>query len=161
MDLADELIKLDGLRKAGAISEGEYEEAKASALAKSQTPGAKIRGTVDQLAADENMWGMFIHLSQFLGYVVPVAGWVVPLVLWQIKKADSEVIDRHGRIVANWILTEFILGIIFVLLSVVLIGIPLMIVLVIVAVIFPIVGAIKANSGEIWSYPCSIKFFGE
>ena len=58
----------------------------------------------------------------------------------------------------NWIITEFIFAIIFLLLCFVLVGIPLLIALAIVGVIFPIVGAVKASSGEAWTYPCSIKF---
>ena len=27
--------------------------------------------------------------------------------------------------------------------------------------IFPIIGAIKANDGEVWPYPLSIRFFGK
>jgi len=60
--------------------------------------------------------------------------------------------------VVNWIITEFILAIIFLLLCFVLVGIPLLITLAIVGVVFPIVGAVKASSGEVWTYPCSIKF---
>jgi uncharacterized Tic20 family protein len=102
---------------------------------------------------------MFIHLSQFCGYVIPLAGLIVPIVLWQIKKNDSDIIDRHGRIVVNWIITEFILGIVFALLCFVVIGIPLLFALAVVTVVFPIVGGLKANNGEAWKYPCSIGFF--
>ena len=59
----------------------------------------------------------------------------------------------------NWIITEFILGVVFGLLCFVMIGIPFAIVLAIVAVVFPIVGAIKANDGEVWKYPCTIEIF--
>lgn len=102
---------------------------------------------------------MLLHLSQFCGYVVPLAGLVVPIVLWQIKKNDSQIIDRHGKVVANWMITEIILGIIFGLLCFVIIGIPLFAALAVVAIVFPIVGAVKANNGEVWPYPCSIASF--
>ncbi|MEI7903146.1 MAG: DUF4870 domain-containing protein, partial [bacterium] len=95
----------------------------------------------------------------FCGYIVPIAGLIVPIVLWQVKKNDSDVIDRHGCIVVNWIITELILGLVFGILCFVLIGIPLLIVLGVVGIVFPIVGAIKATNGEAWSYPCSIRFF--
>jgi uncharacterized Tic20 family protein len=105
------------------------------------------------------MWVVLIHLSQLFGFAVPMAGLVVPIVLWLLKKDESEVIDTHGRIVINWIITEFILMIVFIILCFILIGIPLLIALLVVGIIFPIIGAIKANNGEIWPYPCSIQFF--
>lgn len=159
MSMAEEIGKLNDLKQSGAMSEQEYQKAKESLLARNQPAGQKLKQAVDGITSDVNMWGMFIHLSQFCGYIVPLAGLIVPIVLWQMKKNNSEIIDRHGRIVVNWIITEFILAIIFAILCFVLIGIPLLIVLAVVGIIFPIVGAVKANNGEVWPYPCSIKFF--
>ena len=104
------------------------------------------------------MWAMILHLSVFAGYLVPIAGLVAPIVIWQVKKAVLPGIDIHGKIVVNWILSGLIYAVIFFLLSFVLIGIPLLIALGVVAVIFPIVGGIKANNGEAWKYPLTIQF---
>lgn len=154
MGLVEELEKLDNLKQSGAISEDEYEDAKARIL-DSKSDGFKFE---NRISSDENMWGMFIHLSQFCGYIIPFAGIIAPIVLWQIKKKESNVLDQHGRIVLNWIITAVILGILFALLCFVFVGIPLLIALGIVGIIFPIIGGIKANSGETWKYPCSIEF---
>jgi uncharacterized protein len=155
MSIADEIGKLNELRQSEAITELEYEKAKEAILAENH-PGFDA---ADYIETDVNQWGMFIHLSQFCGYLVPLAGLIVPIMLWQMKKKESEIIDQHGRIVLNWIITEFILAIVFVILCFVVIGIPLLIVLGVIGIIFPIVGAVKANNGEVWQYPCSIKFF--
>jgi uncharacterized Tic20 family protein len=40
----------------------------------------------------------------------------------------------------------------------VLIGIPLLWALLVVGIIFPIIGGIKANDGVLWKYPLSISF---
>ena len=159
MSFLEDIEKLNDLKQSGAISEQEYQEAKESLLAKNRPAGQKFSQAMDGISSDTNMWGMLLHLSQFCGYVVPLAGLIVPIVLWQIKKNDSEIIDRHGRIIVNWIITEFILGIVFGLLCLVLIGIPLLVALAVAAVVFPIVGGVKANNGEVWPYPCSIAFF--
>lgn len=74
-----------------------------------------------------------------------------------MRNRESQNINQHGRIVVNWIITEFILAIVFALLCFVVIGVPLLIVLAVIGIIFPIVGAVKANNGEVWPYPCSIK----
>jgi len=68
-------------------------------------------------------------------------------------------IDKHGKIVVNWILTELILGIVFGLLCFILIGIPLLIILGVLGIVFPIIGGIKANNGEVWPYSLSVNFF--
>ena len=45
------------------------------------------------------------------------------------------------------------------MLSFILIGIPLLILLGVLCVVFPIIGAIKANDGIAWPYPGSYRFF--
>ncbi|MEI7850221.1 MAG: DUF4870 domain-containing protein [Kiritimatiellales bacterium] len=152
MSLADEIQKLNDLKQSGAISEQEYQDAKESLL-------AKPAPTEPRPALDVNTWGLFLHLSQFMAYVLPLAGLIVPLVLWQVKKDESAVIDRHGRIVMNWIFTEFILLLIIIPLCFILIGFPLLFILGVLGIVFPIIGAIKAGNGEVWPYPCSIRFF--
>ena len=157
MGLVEELEKLNDLKQRGIISEDEYEDAKAAIL-DNKSRGFKFDRTIKKVSSDEDMWGMFIHLSQFCGYIIPFAGLIAPIILWQIKKKESYILDQHGRIVINWIITAFILGILFGLLCFVFIGIPLLMALGLAGTIFPIIGGIKANNGEIWKYPCSIEF---
>ena len=107
---------------------------------------------------DDRNWCMFIHLSQFCNYPVPILGLIVPLILWLMKKDESALIDLHGKIVLNWIITEFILVIGFVILSFFIIGIPLLLALLVVGFVFPILGAVKAQNGETWPYPFSFVF---
>jgi len=104
-------------------------------------------------------WALFLHLSQFAGYLVPLAGWIAPIIIWQLKKAEMPALDAHGKVVANWILSEIIYGAISVILVFVAIGIPILIVLFVLGIIFPIIGAIKAGDGIVWKYPLSISFF--
>ena len=159
MSIADELDRLNALREKGALSEEEFEQAKASALATTPSAGQRLDQAVTNLTTNENSWAMLIHLTQFCGYVVPVAGWLVPLVLWLMKKDESEYIDAQSKIVMNWMLTELIYTFVCFLLMLVVIGAILFIPLAIIAVVFPIIGAVKANSGELWPYPLSIRFF--
>ena len=159
MGMAEEIQKLHDLKENGAISEDEYEQAKADLLHKGPSTGQKLGEIVDDISSDVNTWSMFIHLSQLCGYLVPIAGLIVPIVLWQIRKDESEVIDKHGRIVTNWIISEMIYAFICVLLFIVLIGIPMIIALAVMGIVFPILGGVKANNGEMWPYPLSIRFF--
>lgn len=116
------------------------------------------QGHNSQRQADINQWAMFLHLSQFAGYLIPLAGMLAPIIIWIMKKDDMPELDPHGKAVINWIISAFIYFVISGVLSVVLIGIPLLIILSVLAIVFPIVGAIKANGGEVWDYPMSIRF---
>jgi uncharacterized protein len=159
MSVADEIEKLNNLRRNGAISEEEYQRAKESLLKKNESMGEKFSNAARNMSSDENTWSMFIHFSQFCGYLLPLAGLIVPIILWQVKKNDSGFIDKNGRIVFNWIITEIILFFLFGILCFLLVGIPLLAALIVLGIVFPIIGGIKANNGDAWSYPFSIKFF--
>ena len=107
---------------------------------------------------EEKQFAMFIHFSQFAGYIFPGLGWIVPLVLWQMKKDSSPYIDAHGKIVMNWIISSIIYAIVCSIFVFLVVGIPLLFALAICSFIFAIMGGIKANNGETWVYPLSITF---
>lgn len=108
---------------------------------------------------DTRQWAMFLHLSLLAGLLVPGAGFILPIVLWQVKKNDLPGIDAHGKVVANWLVSALIYGVACGMLSFLLIGIPLLMILGLLALVFPIIGAIKANEGVLWKYPLSFQFF--
>jgi uncharacterized Tic20 family protein len=111
-----------------------------------------------KLFMNQRQWAMILHFSLLSGYIIPLAGLVAPIVIWQLKKTEFPEIDAHGKVVINWIISAVIYACVFLLLSFVVIGMPLLIVLGILCVVFPIVGGIKANNGELWAYPLSIRF---
>lgn len=108
---------------------------------------------------NEKNWAMLIHLSIFSGYLVPFAGLVVPILIWQLKKNEFPSIDAHGKMVMNFILSMLIYGVICFALCFVFIGFPLLFALSIAGIVLPIIGAIKANDGILWNYPLMIQFF--
>jgi uncharacterized protein len=110
--------------------------------------------------ADEKQMGLLLHLSQLANLIVPPAGIIAPIVIWQIKKDQIPALDAHGKMVTNWLISSAIYWFIsFLLLFVFLIGVIPMIGLIIAGIAFPIIGAIKANNnGELWEYPLTIKF---
>lgn len=106
---------------------------------------------------DANQWAMFVHFSLFAGYLVPLAGLVLPIILWQIKKDQYPFVDVHGKIVVNWIISLIIYAAICAVLVFFVIGLIGFAILGALSIIFPIVGGIKANQGEAWEYPLTIK----
>lgn len=117
--------------------------------------------TTDMSAKTEEtrQWAVLLHLSTLLGFVLPVLGFVVPIIIWQWKKSELPDIDAHGKIVANAIVSYIIWGAIALPLCILLIGFFLLWVLGILAVVFPIIAALKARDGELWDYPFCFKFF--
>ncbi len=159
MSIADEIQKLEDLRRDHVLTEKEFQRAKAKLLDQDgqiSSLGNRMQRAMDH--PDERAWGLWIHLSQFAGLVVPIMGWVVPIVIWQVMKDKSDVMDAHGIHITNWLLSQFIYLIAFGLLSLVIIGIPLFFLVVALGIVFPVMGALKAQNGEVWRYPLSIPF---
>jgi uncharacterized Tic20 family protein len=113
----------------------------------------------EQEAKQARTWAMLCHLAGISMYVgVPVGNIVGPLVIWLIKKDEYRLVDEQGKIALNFQISWaiYIAGAIF--LSLFLIGIPILIVLVILQFIRTIVGAVKVNNHQPWSYPISFNF---
>ena len=108
--------------------------------------------------AEQKQMGMFLHLSQLINLIIPLGGVIAPIVLWQMKKDEIPALDAHGKMVVNWLISSLIYCAISFVLTFVLIGILGFIAIGLMSIIFPIVGGIKANNGELWEYPLTIKF---
>jgi len=107
---------------------------------------------------DERQMGMLLHLSQLANIVLFPVGIVLPIVLWQTQKAKMPALDAHGKMVTNWMISVTIYSLISIVLMLALIGFLLIIAVGLIGIIFPIIGGIKANNGELWQYPMTIKF---
>jgi len=127
---------------------------------------------------------MLLHLSQLLNLLsasVPFLGIVAPIVLWAIAKDKSPQVDQHGKIILNWLVSLLIYVMVCIVIAIacfigtllvsIAIGFPLFLPVGIVflgsiaflfgilMLVFPIIGAVKANEGTVWKYPLSIAFF--
>ena len=127
-----------------------------------------------------------IHLSSFAKYLIPFAGIVVPLIIWQTKKNESEFIDQNGKSVINFHISTFLYGMILFCISAVIfitnivsyvnleklgkeifpvelvtlfiVGIGILCFYTIVEFILIILGSVKANEGNVYKYPFTINF---
>ncbi len=108
--------------------------------------------------ADEKQMGMFLHLSGLAFALVFPLGIVLPIILWQTQKDKMMALDVHGKMVTNWMISATIYGVVSFVLMFILIGFLTGAAVWLMAIIFPIIGAIKANNGEFWDYPLTIKF---
>jgi uncharacterized protein len=158
MNIAEEISKLQELRDKGALSEEEFVKAKAAIINPQAAPVgfAPTPMTPERQAEQERLWAMLMHFSLLLSYAF--IGLVLAIVIWQVKKKELPGIDAHGKNVANWIISEVIYGVISFILCMALIGVPMLMALGVIGIVFPIIGGIKANNGQVWKYPLTITF---
>ncbi len=120
-------------------------------------PGSK------EVNKDARMWAMICHLAALAGLVVPVVGRIVgPLIVWQIKKEEFPFVDEQGKEAVNFQISVslylLISSPIWILLSFVCIGVFIPVAISIVDLIFLLIAAVKANNGEHYRYPLTIRF---
>ena len=97
------------------------------------------------------------HLSQLLDLVTGIGGFIVPLVLWLTQKDKVAGMDMHGKMILNFQISLFLYSIISIPLIFLLgLGIFILIAIGIVAILLPILNAIKVSNGEMPNYPFTL-----
>ena len=108
------------------------------------------------IGENERTLAALTHLSGLAGYLVPLGGVIVPIVIWIIKK-DSKVVSSIAKQALLLNVVVFLLIAVTAILWITLILIPLVVifwcVLALVAIVLPIVGALKAFDGNYYVYP--------
>jgi len=115
--------------------------------------------TAGKPGKDARTWAMFCHLAAFSGFIIPFGSLLGPLIVWAIKKDEDPFINDQGKEAINFQLTLLIGFVISIILMFVFIGILLIAVLVVYCIIMVIIAAMKANEGELYRYPYTIRFF--
>ncbi|MFC1477381.1 DUF4870 domain-containing protein [candidate division KSB1 bacterium] len=113
----------------------------------------------EELPREVRQWAMFCHLSALSGLMFNGIGFLVgPLIVWLLKREEHPFIDQQGKEAVNFQITMFLA--IFACVLLILLIVPILILLVIpfLMIIFPIIGAIKADRGEEYKYPITIRF---
>lgn len=82
---------------------------------------------------------------------------VAPLIMWLIGKDKSSFVDQEGKEALNFGILAIIVYVVSSILMFVLIGFLTWAAMAIVALIFGIQGAMKANKGENYRYPVSLR----
>ncbi|MAZ71526.1 MAG: tRNA modification GTPase [Flavobacteriaceae bacterium] len=117
-----------------------------------------ISVTQSEKKVDTNLL-VFTQLSQLLTYVTGFGGFIVPLILWLVKKDEIAGMDVHGKYIVNFQITMILIAILSIpgillfglgILSLIWVGI--------VSFVMPIVNAVKASKGENPSYFSTIRF---
>ncbi|EAP86873.1 MULTISPECIES: DUF4870 domain-containing protein [Croceibacter] len=98
------------------------------------------------------------HLSQLLTYITGIGGLIVPLIIWAFKKDEVFALDQQGKDIVNFQISIIIYSIICIPLILLFgLGILGLIGIGLIALIFPILNAIRVSNGEEVKYPLTIQ----
>ncbi|WP_246206593.1 DUF4870 domain-containing protein [Virgibacillus ihumii] len=97
--------------------------------------------------SDERMFAMLIYL---LSFFVPILG---PLVIWLLKREESEFVDYHGKEYFNFLISYAVYGFVCTILMLILIGFVLIFIVGLMGFIFTIVALVKAYNGQKYRIP--------
>ena len=105
----------------------------------------------------ERTMAMLCHIGALSGCIIPFGNIIVPLVIWFVKREESAFVDDQGKESLNFQISMVIYFIIAAILSLVLIGILIAVILFIAWFILVIMAGLKANEGEKYRYPMTIR----
>lgn len=101
-------------------------------------------GTTD----DDRLWAMLAHLA---GFIFAIFG---PLIIWMVKKDQSEFVVDQAKEALNFQLTVMIVQLI---LAATFVGICLMPFILIGQIIYSVLGGLEANKGVRYRYPYTFR----
>ncbi len=130
---------------------GGYETMRSMAQATQQ-----VGVSPEAIPSAERSLAVMTHLSGLAGYIIPLGGVIVPIVIW-IVKSDNRTISAIAKQAVFLNVVVFLLALLLFLPALTLILIPISIVgwlaLALAALALPIIGAVKASEGTFYSYP--------
>ena len=101
----EDLKILAELREKGVLTEEEYQREKAKILneeRKSDTSGSFGKPL---FGLDEKTYLTLMHVSQLAGFLAPLIGFIIPLILWIANKDVNPKVDWHGKNIMNFIIS--------------------------------------------------------
>ncbi len=112
-----------------------------------------VKSSELDVTSDEKTWGMLAHLSYFLTFVIGVSC-IAPLVIWIIKKDESEFIEEQAKEALNFQLSALIVSLVLVA---TVCASPLLLVVLIMSIVYSIQAGMAANRGERFRYPYTFR----
>lgn len=105
---------------------------------------------------DEKTWGMLAHLSALVAglFGFPFVG---PLIVMLTKGKESKWVEAHAKEALNFSITATAAIWISAILMFCVVGFILLPVVGIAALILSIMAALKANNGEMYRYPATVR----
>ncbi|MBL8186992.1 MAG: DUF4870 domain-containing protein [Acidobacteria bacterium] len=110
------------------------------------------------VSKEERTWGMLAHLSALLGYLVlPFGNIIAPLVVWLVKKDQSQFVGDQAKESLNFQISCTIYMVVALISLLLLVGFILVPLVYAFGLILTLIGTVKANNGEAYRYPFTIR----
>lgn len=118
---------------------------------------------------EQRNWAAAAHLCGLLWLLgsggllfIPFGGLVLftmlgPLIIWQTKGQSMPFVAEQAKESLNFQITVFLLGLLFLLLALVLIGFLLLWILGLVNLVLVIIAAVRVNDGRPYRYPFCLR----
>lgn len=103
-------------------------------------------------SSDEKNMALLAHI------ITLVSSFIGPLIIYLVKKDDSEFVAEHAKESLNFQITMALAYIVSFILMVILIGVLLIALVSIVTLVLVIIATIKASEGKQYKYPICIRF---
>lgn len=136
------------------------------------------------ITEDDRSWAMFTHLAALGGIIIPFGNVIGPLLVWLSRRKESEFADTHGKESINFQITYTLISIVIAVVlmflfigalassaaigesetdaamaglgGVIFMGVALGLIW-LASLVLLIMGAVKANKGEYFRYPFTIR----
>ncbi len=106
----------------------------------------------------ERTFAMLCHLIALVGLAIPLGNIIGPLIIWLVKKEQCPFVDDQGKESLNFQMSLLIYALVCVPLCFIVIGFILLPLLGLFWLVMTIIAGIKANNGERYRYPLTIRF---
>jgi len=105
-----------------------------------------------EVSQDDINLALIAHIGTMFG------GFFVPLIIWILKKDESEFVAEHARNSLNFQLSMLIYMIVSFILVFIVVGIFTIFAIAVFATIVVILATVAASKGEHYNYPLTINF---
>jgi uncharacterized Tic20 family protein len=123
-------------------------------LAADDPTAAARAATVDETVRNT---AVVAHLSTFAGLIIPFGSVIGPLTVWLTRRDRDPFIDQAGREALNFGISIAIYGAVLLVATLMLVGIPLLIIGVVAWVVLASLAAVKASQGQSYRYPLTMR----
>ncbi|WP_224763689.1 MULTISPECIES: DUF4870 domain-containing protein [unclassified Salinibacterium] len=110
--------------------------------------------------SDERLWSTLLHVGGAVANFFTLAGfgWIIGIIGYVILKDRGPLVRAHSATELNFQLTLLIAAVVGWITTLVLVGFLILAATWVVAIVFGIIAAVKANNGEYYTYPVAIRF---
>ena len=108
------------------------------------------------VSSEDRTWAIITHASAFVGFFVPLGNILGPLLVWAIKKDESQFLDENGKQAINFQITWTILFFVAALSIILVIGILLLPLVALAWFVLVVIAIIRASDDQVYDYPLTL-----